>query len=243
MLRGTRDKQIQLEEEQRHKGIEKYLREINEAIVQGRLQETVEGKLLVKLGFEPLRDKIQEYIETPTRGVAQKDKNFLILMSENPDVIAFIVLSSLISLAGTSNVTVTSAARIIATDLKRVYFFDRRKEDNPKLHNYLGAAYKRASKKRKRELIEKHIKDLHDVDFSGNENALGVRVGTQLIHLLIQSGANIVEITRKRTGLSIKKKYVIALTKEAQEVLLKSTKLEDIVSRTTMLPTVVEPMD
>lgn len=245
MIRGTQEVQIRLEEEQQGKKIEKYLREINEAIVQGRLQETKEGQLLIRLGYEPLRDKIEEYLATPSRGQLQKDKNFLRLMCDDPSVLSFVVLSSVISIAGNGNNALSIAAKTVASNIKRIYFFDNLKKNNPKLHTYLGTEYKRASRARKTALIAKHIKSLYKIDFEGNENALSVRIGTFLIDLLIKSGANIIAVERKKATYynNYKRKYIVRLTRDAEEVLLSATNIKDILLTTNLFPMVVQPND
>ena len=242
MLVGTVEEQVKREEEARGKRLDKYLRELNEAIIKGRLNETPEGKMLIKLGYLPYKEKLKEYFNSSTRGQLEKDKKFILLMCDNTDVIAFVVLSALVSLAGVGTVTVASAAKKIAIDLKKIYFFDMLKKDNPRLHSYLGYEYKRASKRRKDELIAKHIKELYNIDFDGNENALGVRVGTILIDLLVKSGAGIITLQRERLN-TIKRAYTVKLTEVAQNILVNSSDIQKIMSTSIMMPMVVPPRD
>lgn len=243
MLIGTIEEQLKLEEEQQAKRIDSYIREINEAIVTGRLDQTQEGIMLTKLGYIPLLKTIEEYIKSPAMGSTKKNKDFLLLLCDDARVLALLTLSTMISVAGVPNMSLHSASKRLASVLKKTYLFTRLKKDNPKLHSYLGREFKRASVARREELVEKHIKDLINLDFAGADNALAVRVGSILIDLLVKSGANIVEVYRDMGSTLSNRKYLIRFTPEAQEILINATDLTKIIAKTTMFPMVVPPKD
>lgn len=58
---GTVEEQIAIEVMKKEEGVNKFLASMRSAIAQGRFTETPYGAVLLKLGFEPYRDKLKEY--------------------------------------------------------------------------------------------------------------------------------------------------------------------------------------
>ena len=193
-MKGTIDEQIEIEENQQNKHVQKYLQQLNKAITGNRFDETAEGKILVKLGFIVFRDAIAKYLSTKSRGPLAKTKNFIKMLSDDPDELALISLNVIIGHSAGKKSKLTNVSEKITSKLLDLHFFSRLKEDNPKLHAYLGTEYKRANARRKEQLIKKHIDKLYQIDFKTNmsDKKLAVAVGTELISILINSGANIV---------------------------------------------------
>lgn len=242
------EEQIRIEEEAHNKYIEDYLKKLNKAIESNRFDETPEGILLVKLGFLEYRNMIAKYLEKELRSIHGKTQNFIKLLSDNPDELALISLQVIISRVGKKNgSTIASISQHITKKLTELHFFDRLKKDNPKLLSYLGQEYKKANKRRKEELVSKHIDKLYKIDFDTNvgDKAIATKVGSTLIDLFIKSGANIIELKeeRKRSGRSYKTYYKAVMTKEAVDILLNYSNKDIIIKNTNMLPMLVKPND
>jgi DNA-directed RNA polymerase len=242
---GTLEQQIEFENQQKETTLTKYTAELYKAIESGSFDTTKEGQLLVKLGYLPFVKKIEEYFDDTNirhRGQTLKDKNFIRLMCDDPKVLAFTVISSVVSGMGGKSRTVPYVSKKIMKDVQRLGYFNKLKEDSPKLHSYLGTVFRKASRKRKALLLEKHIKHLKEIDFISTGEASGVRIGSILLSLFIDSGANIVfikeDILRKRKKGTT---YQVSMTPEAQELLLKTSSRERILQSVNMLPLVVPP--
>ena len=100
---GTYEEQVALEEQQKEITIKRYADNLYKAIETQRFDETKEGILLMKLGFEPFVKKLEEFFDDTGvrhRGQTLKDKNFLSLMCDDPKVLAVITMSTIISSLG-----------------------------------------------------------------------------------------------------------------------------------------------
>jgi len=98
--KGNKFSQMHIEKKQQDVFIEQYLNKLNKAITSGRFDEVPEGMVLVKLGFLNFREKLEQYFGMNLRGNASKTRNFLKLLSDNPDEVAFITLKVIISSIG-----------------------------------------------------------------------------------------------------------------------------------------------
>lgn len=216
---GTIEEQEAIEELKKEEGINKFLGSIRKAAIQRRFSETPYGSLLIKLGFEPFRDKIQEYLTTDLNKTHVKQRNLLLLISDDVDVLAYEVLTSIINLSGSSSLTVTQVATVLMNKLFDNYIYGKLKIDSPKLHSYLGYEFRRATKRKRNELVRKNIQSLYD-EYSPPEAALKLQVGSLLIHLLEMSGANIIQTDKRVTSRRpLKSSYVLSITKEAQAIM------------------------
>jgi len=241
---GTIAEQIRIEEEFRSKHLQKYIQQLNKAIDGNRFNDTPEGLLLIKLGFLPFRDSIAKYLASKDRGDREQLKNFMKLLSDDPDELALTAINVVISSAASAKLSgIASIAVSIVDKLKDIHFFHRLKEDNPKLHSYLGTEYKKASTRRKTELVKKHIKKLYSIDFKGNisDKAMAVKIGTILIDLLIASGANLIWRDTITTGKHTS--YALKFTADAQKILVDTFRKEKIMLGSNMLPMIVEPLE
>lgn len=211
---GTVEEQIEMENISREQGVTKFLAKMQKDISEGRLAETPYGAVLMKLGFKPYRDKLKEYLEADLHGHTLKQRKLLELISDDVDVIAYEVITTVLSHTNGSS-SLTRLANALMRKLFDNYIYGKIKENNPKLHSYLGYEFKRATKRKKKELIEKNIKSLYDV-YSVPEEAIKLQVGTTLIELLELSGANLIEIVLQVTSIKPRRTtYTFRLTDDA----------------------------
>jgi DNA-directed RNA polymerase len=233
------DEQIKIEEEANNLSFEKYQKSVLDAIKHGRFDDTSQGKALMRVMFEPINDKIVQYLGTTYRGHTQQLQSYIKLMSDDSREITYVLIKTLVTKIVQNNnlVQTISLASNISKTLKRLHYFNRLKADNPKLHAYLGSEYKRASARRKEMLIEKHLKALFDADDTGS-SVQDIRAGTQLLELVMTSGIDILVQSRRKIKSS-KPKYFISFTKEALEAVFSSG-----ISQTTInKPMIVPPRD
>ena len=239
---GTVEEQTRIEEESREAGVNKFLTTMRKSIAEGRASETPYGALLVKLGFNPYRDKLNEYFNAPLSGHYIKQRNLLLLISDDVDVLAYEVLTTVINHSMSHNTI--SLSRIVTALMKKLYdnyIYNKIKEDNPKLHTYLGYEFKRASKKKRQELIDKNIKSMYD-NFSVPDAGMKLQVGSLLINILENSGANIINTTNTIISRNpLKTSLMFGLTDEAMEI-MSSIDAEDIALQAVeRMPCVVVP--
>jgi hypothetical protein len=228
LIEGTIQQQIAIEEASREAGVNKYLEKMRKAMADGRLTETPYGAVLVKLGFTPFRDKLNEYFNAPLSGHYIKQRNLLMLITEDVDVLAYEVLTTVINHSMSQNsMSLTRLSTSLMRKLFENYVYGKLKEENPKLHSYLGYEFKRASKRKRKELIEKNIQSLYD-EYSPPEAAMRLQVGSLLLNILENSGANIIKVTNTITSHSpLRTSMVFGFTDEAIEV-MSSINAEDI---------------
>lgn len=240
---GTLEEQVTIEETKREEGVNKFMASMRSAAVQGRFNETPYGALLLKLGFEPFRDKIQEYFDTRLNKSHVKQRNLLQLISDDVDVLAYEVLTVVINLSIHSNISVTQISTILMNKLFDNYIYGKLKSDSPKLHSYLGYEFRRATKRKRAELVRKNIKALYD-EYSPPEAALKLQVGSLLVHLLEVSGANIIQTDKKVVSRRpLKASFVVSITEDAQEILSSIDGNLLALNVTERLPLVVPPKE
>jgi DNA-directed RNA polymerase len=241
---GTVDEQLLIEEKKEKEGIAKIVREVNKAIDRGDFSDTVHGKVLVKLGYEPYVDKLKEYLNTTLYSHQKKVRELLLLLCDDMEQVAYIAITACIG-SSIRNRPLTSTAMAIVRSLRDIYFVNKLERDNPKLHTYLGAEFRRASKKQKRTLIKKHIDKLYRLGEDEKEdNPIMTQLGTTLINILELSGSNIIKVVKTSTNRKGKvvPKNVVTLTEEASEIL---TNLEysDLFTSVIKPPMIVPPKD
>lgn len=243
---GTVEKQIEVEEQRKEVAVKKYLLDLQKAIASDRFNETGEGVLLMKLGYEPYLAKLNSFLDdtdTRHRGKTLQDKNFIKLLCSDNKVLAVSVMSSIISAMGGKSVTAVTISKRIARDIHRISLLDKLKANNPKLHAYLGTAFRKASKKRRQILLSKHLEFLKDPDLELKMESTYTRIGSTLLYLFAESGSNIITITKGRyKGGSSKPGYKIQLTTEAQELIVKYTTRGTMLQSVNLLPMVVPPI-
>ena len=217
-MKGTIELQRELEKVQKQIAVDKYISDVRKAIEQGRFESTAEAQFIIKSVLPTYSAYIKDYLSESYRGEKEKDKKLLLLMCDNVEVIAVVVLSAILSQVARDSLGLTSVANYISNSLYRVFNFDELTESNPKFINYLGTEFKRASKKRKRQLIDIHIKHLKDFTYTAIDTRAMTRIGATLIDLLVKSGANVVDVYRVvKNG---KTQYMVKFTKEAQESII-----------------------
>lgn len=232
------EKQISIEEASEGLALEKYHKNLTDAITQGRFDDTREGLTLMKVMFDPINSKIAEYLGTTYRGHTHKTQNYIKLMSDDSREITFVIIKVLVTeLARTNNKSQLSNISIkLVGQLKRLHFFNRLKKDNPKLHAYLGEEYRRASARRKEALIEKHINSLYDTDKVDNEIS-DLKAGAHLLEVVLASGMNLI-VKKKSKQAKGKTAYFLSFTKEALDIVFDAGAIQ---AGVTMQPMIVEP--
>jgi DNA-directed RNA polymerase len=238
---GTVEEQLILEKLKEEEGVHKVVRTIRNAISKGNVSDTVYGQVLVKLGYEAYVNKLNAYMETEFTNHDSKPKDLLLLMSDNMEAVAFTVLTNVVNGAACGN-TLSYIAMNCVRNLRDIFLFNKLKSDNPKLHTYLGQKFRRANKRKKKELLDKHIKNLYTLGKYDDDNKLMLRLGTTLINLLELSGANIIEV-RKELVSHNKTQYLVRLTEEASKIIrtLDITPLTE--ASINKLPMIVPPKD
>ena len=218
-VEGTLEEQVSIEEECRDVGTLRYLEQVRKEIAEGRICSTPYGSLLIKLGMPLYVEKLKEYFKQPLVKHHVKQRNLLLLITEDVDVIAYEVLTSVLNSASSNNNSLTNVANAIMDKLFNNYVYGKIKTNNPKLYSYLGYEFKRATKRKRKELIDKNIKSLYD-EYSQPESALKLQVGSMLIRLLELSGANIITIDKRVITYSpYKTGFTISFSPEAMEIM------------------------
>ena len=90
-------KQIEIEKASEGLALDKYYKNLTDAITQGRFDDTKEGLSLMKIMFEPLNSKVAEYLGSTYRGHTLKTQNYIKLMSDDSREITYIVLKTLVT--------------------------------------------------------------------------------------------------------------------------------------------------
>jgi DNA-directed RNA polymerase len=218
------EQQIHREEASRADRKLKYLRDMGNAIDNGRSMDTAEGKMLFRLGFFTVKEEIQRYLDTKElKGHTKALRNYLLLLSDDIDEITYTVLSTIISeqLSKDTYVTVRLLSAKIVNELSKLHLINRCRDKHPKLYNYIGTKYHRASSSLRRTMVLRRTKDLLSIEAPAYIQKQSVRLGATLIKLVIASGANIIEKTRLYDPLKRRMtSYVIELTDEAELSLL-----------------------
>jgi len=194
---------------------------LTKAIEQGRFDETKYGNSLMKVYFVPIRDKIQEYLDTEYKGHTGKTQRYVKYLCDDAGILAYVILQSLTKkVAQRSNmVKATTLSKYIVQNLRVLQTFKHAEETNPKLIAYLGSEYRRASAKRKQELIDKHLASFKDVESKATA-AEDVKAGALLLDLVLASGTNLILKQRRwRKGIDRYATLFVSFTEEVMEVL------------------------
>ena len=243
-VEGTVEEQLELEKLKTEEGINKDLRNLYKAIERGEYSDTLQGRMLLKLGFEVFVSKLEEYSTTTLYTDKKKERDLLLLITEDMNKVAYVVLTECINSAIRGK-TLSSTGIDIVKKLKDIFLVERLQRDNPKLHTYLGGKFRRASKLRKRQLIRKHIEQLYTLGQNEVEDRpIMTRLGTTLINVLELSGANIIEVykeTYERKGKRALRNKIV-FTEDANSII---TNLDytDVGNTINKLPMIVPPKD
>jgi len=192
-MKGTIEIQKQFEEQQKAETISKYIESVRKAIEQDRFEQTSEAQYIIKSVLPLYSSHLNTYFNTSFRGDKEKDRRLLALMCSDTDVISVVVLSSLLNALAKNESRTTVVSNMIMRNIYKVFNKNEITEANPKFISYLGTEFKRASTKRKSQLIDTHIKHLKDFDFTVVESSSMTRIGATLLSLLITSGAGVIE--------------------------------------------------
>lgn len=226
--------QRDLELSRQNEAIQKYVQDIIKASEFKRFHETSEGRLLLSLGIKPFITHLDKYFETPLAGALVKDRKFLRLCSESNEVIAYIVLSTIISSINTKGKPLTATARNIGGNLKKLIKCTDTLRNDPNFISYLGKKYARAQPKYKETLMQQAIEEFNDLDLSHAPR--DIRIGAMLIDMFIKSGANIVKTFKAPNGT-----HMIRLTEVAELVLVQALSRTHLISCTNYFPMVCKP--
>lgn len=209
---GTLEEQLLLEKEVYNTTKSSQIRKLSTSFQNGNIVNTPVGKVLITLGYDLMLNKVNEYLEMDLKTDKKQIRNLLLMFTTDREKMAYITIISILSNIGKS---VPYISRNIIRALSNEHLFTTLKEDNPKLHTYLGMEYKRAGRFDKKRIIIRRIKEiLNDIEYDGKES---LKSGTTLIDVYIKSGANIVEKALVSSGG--KQKYVIKFTEEAYSII------------------------
>lgn len=238
------ERQRELEEEAVNVLERKEFKSLSDAISQGRFDETKYGTALLKVSFPLVRDKIREYLDTEFKGHTGKTQRYIkYLCNDDAAVTAYIMLQMMVKkISQHSNmIKVTTLSNMIVRQLKDMQTFRIAEENNPKLIAYLGSEYRRASARRKQDLITKHLKEFA---VEGNKKMVAedVKAGATLIDLVLKSGGGIITKERKwRKGIDRYATFYLSFTDVALEFL--SDKYYISPTLALLAPMVVQPTD
>jgi len=247
-METLREEQISIELKSAEDSVKKKALEIQKAIAEGRFNETQQGMLLIKLGFESLKLKIDEYFKADLKGHRAKTRNFISMRNSDSDSIAYMTLYTMVKEAANTNNTLTMTSKSIIEALLQEFKINKLKKDNPKLHTYLGSEFRRASKKRKEYLVEKHLEYMGDITYTSEGQADILKAGGELINLVLLSGSDMFEkvlvnrksLRRSSTGLK-GSVYQIKFTKTSLSVMDKIDWVKTAQETASLLPMLVPP--
>ena len=97
------DEQVLLEVEAQDVKARKEYNDLTKAIEQGRFDETVYGNILMKTYFQPIRDKIKEYLDTDYQGHTGKTQRYIKYLCDDADKIAYVVIQTLLRTIAVNN--------------------------------------------------------------------------------------------------------------------------------------------
>ena len=211
-------------------GIKKLSTRIMKAIDEGRFDQTPFGMVLYHLGYPKAVEGIKALIDAPLKGKQKRLRALLLALVDKPNVIAYLVLVSVIRSAhGVSNGlnSVNIISKNIVDWLLQLYLDQAIKTQEPKLYSYLGYEFRRASKARKRKIFAERTKDFRE---KNNPKVQGdiIQLGVMLLNAVVNSGANIFEIktiVKHEYRSNAKKHKMITLTKDSIEI-IQSIKLD-----------------
>lgn len=241
---GTIEEQIKIEESIKEQAIQEYINDLYGNINNNTFSSTTEGNFLIKATLKVYVKALKDFLKEESRGPLEKEKKLLRLFSASEDVIGLVVINCLINFLGSGvSPTIVNIASKITNELSKVSLSDNIIKDNPKFISYLGREFKQANKRRKEQIIERHVKDLKDFDSYNKDKKIATKIGVLLLDVLINSGANLIEKTTEfRKGHKV---YILKLTEDAREGILQIGKnsLSNIMNIANRLPTIVPPVD
>lgn len=247
-METLREEQLTIELNSAEESVKKKALELQKAIAEGRFNETQQGMLLIKLGFEPLKLKIDEYFKADLKGHRAKTRNFISMLNSDSASISYMVLFTMVKEASNAHNTLTITAKSIIETLLQEFKINKLKKDNPKLHTYLGSEFRRASKKRKEYLIDKHLEYMGDITYTSEGQADILKAGVELINLVLLSGSDMFDkilVNRKsiRKGVSGLKGsvYQIKFTKNSLDIMDKIDWVKTAQETANLLPMIVPP--
>ena len=215
------DRQRELEKEAQDIKQRKEFNDLTKAISQERFHETRYGSALMKTYFEPIRDKIQEYLDSDFKGHTGKTQRYIKYLCDSADELAYVVLQSLVKkLAQRNNqVKLVTMSSYIVQNLRVLQTFARAEETNPKLIAYLGSEYRRASSRRKHELIDKHLEEFKDVH-NNSTRTMDIKAGAILIDIVLHSNINFINTNKLfKRGIDRHATWYVSFTKSVMTAL------------------------
>ena len=188
------EEQLKLEKEAQDVKQRKEFLDIHKAIEQDRILDTRQGSAIMKVYFEPIRKKMEEYLRTEYLGHTGKTQRYIkMLCNDDSSILAYITIHTLfrtLSING-NPVKVVALTRRIISRLKVNYEYLETIKTKPKLIAYLGSEYRRASARRKKDLLEKHL-----VHGGASNQSEEVRAGAIILDLVLKSEGNFITISK-----------------------------------------------
>ncbi|NPA69302.1 MAG: hypothetical protein GXO26_00685 [Crenarchaeota archaeon] len=216
-------KQIEIEQESYDIYKQREALHLGKALSGGRADETARGRSLMKEMHEHLTKTFAEYLNTEElRGHTAKTQRFIdYLCDGKPDVLAYVVIQTVLKYVAQSKreVLASTLASAITKQLVVQASYAVAKENNPKLISYLSREFRRASARRKKELIDKHLKEFTTLVKDKSENSEMVRAGAFLLNLTAKALPDFITVKKEWGGRQQKSRYTVKLNEYVQEYL------------------------
>lgn len=217
------EKQHQIEKDAHDYSYSRFYNEISKRIKSNSGHELPESMLLIKLSIDLIANKIDEYFEAPLKGIANRERLLIYEWKDNTKGLALLLLNSLISSCSKDPYTTLIAmSKNIMHALKQHHLMLKLKQEQPLLHSYIEREYKVRGKGyiRSRKIKLAKMKTAFSEEII---SATTLRVGTNLIDLVVKSGANLINLVKLKD--KNKTTYVLSYTKEAQDLIANSRNL------------------
>lgn len=238
-MTDLKQKQVEIEKRQLNEAKNIYKNLLIEQESKRNLDLTNEGMTIMKLGVEKVAIKVQEFFNSKTSTGATRIKNIIMFLS-NSDIysLSYLTLKSVLraNVAGDSLQYI--AINIADTLLTNNAFYDL-KETDYKLFKTLENKFKKLKGVQKNKLLSKEL-DNKQLAISEEDKVL---IGSIMIEIVANSGADIIEIVNKKQKNKRGYSKVVKMTANAVDILLEIARLNMNNINNNMLPMIVEPRD
>lgn len=207
--------QLRLEDDLVNHGVERYRKSVDQAEDQNRVSDTGYGRRLMQRLVQPVSDALKEVVKDTRPGNYGKYKS--LIRGLDPDVLAYIGVKTVLDNLH-AGCTVTSVVMNIGLRIEDEIRFSSFRDINPEYYDALMRDFNKKNTKAYR-----HMRNVLTVvsakkGFKWDSWAKTSRVGVGSIILnAITTSTDLVEITRKRAGSSMRSAYILVPTDEAVE--------------------------
>lgn len=187
-------------------------------IEQGRLSETPLGANLLRISLAPVVASIKEYFTVTIRGEHRYMRDKLsILFEDREQELAYILLNSILTNVSLQPMGIIKISNNLIRDINRVLSVEKLQKYEPKMYNYLEYEYKKRGSKflKQRKMMLAKLKG-----FDTDNVEVTTRLGSQLIHIVLNSGIDLFTTINKgfnsmtKVGLSDKAMRIMSKQKD-----------------------------